>query len=601
MKSKARSVFSVCLALIVWQRSVHGTGDTDEMLNSKNRRPVAFVLVNQGRQLVTANHRSGSLTQIDLQSQKVTNETTIGKQLSDMTAIFDSQLLLSTDEEANELVAIRFSSDGFRIEKRLNVSPYPVSVKVNRQGTRAYVTSLWSRMLTVVDLEAWTSENDRDSAVILRQIRLPFAPRIQLVVDPSDQQRLIPTKPQTSLRLVVADAFGSKVAVVDPDSGQIDSVRIIPGHSIRAMRLHPTRPRLFLTHQMLSRSAQTTFDDVHWGNLMVNCLRSLDLADVLDPKADLLKKSSLDFLGRPEQGAGDPWGFDFKPNGSVVVAISGTDELIDDDGTHLYPRRLKVGNGPTAVATGVAGDRVFVVNSLEDSITIVKLNSLTAVATISLGPRPEESAADRGERLFRSARLSHDNWISCSSCHVDGHSNGLFNDNQTDGTIGTAKRVLSLRGVADTAPYAWNGRFQTLAQQIKHSVQSTMHGDPLSDEQMSDLEEYLRTLPPPPAAGMHDKAAADRGESLFKELDCRRCHVPPTFTSAQIVDVKLKDERGNSEFNPPSLRGVCQNGPYFHDGRAESLEAVFQKFGHQLDRELTSEQITDLIAYLNSL
>ena len=65
--------------------------------------------------------------------------------------------------------------------------------------------------------------------------------------------------------------------------------------------------------------------------------------------------------------------------------------------------------------------------------------------------------------------------------------------------------------------------------------------------------------------------------------------------------MKLKDERGNSKFNPPSLRGISQNGPYFHDGRAENLEAVFQKFGHQLDRELSGQQISDLIAYLNRL
>ena len=309
------------------------------------------------------------------------------------------------------------------------------------------------------------------------------------MIDQNDQQRLIPSKDHSSMRLVVADAVGSKLAVVDPESGQVESVRDIPGHAIRAMRLHPTRPRLLLTHQMLSRSAQTTFDDVHWGNLMVNCLRSLDLADILEPKADLLKKSSLDFLGGPDHGAGDPSGFVFKPNGSVVVAISGTDELIDDDGTHLYARRLKVGNGPTAVAASTAGDQAFVVNSLEDSITIIKLNSLTAMATISLGPRPEESSVDRGERLFRSARLSHDNWISCSSCHVDGHSNGLFNDNLTDGSIGTAKRVLSLRGVADTAALCLEWPLPDI-DRIKSGIPWNQQctGDPLSDEQKSDLE-----------------------------------------------------------------------------------------------------------------
>lgn len=601
MFAKLSLSYCVSIFLVVLLGSSLGILLADESQIRQHRRPVALVLVNEDRQLAIANSRSGNISLVDLDQKKVVSEVAVGKRLSDVITTTDPQRILTTDEESHELIAVRLSLEGCTVEKRLTVSPYPVSVRINGEGTRAYVASLWSRTITVVNLTAWMTSADPGNEVILRQIRLPFAPRVQLVVDVRDQQKRIPSRSELSLKLVVADAFGSKLAVVDPESGQIASVREIPAHAIRAMQLHPTRPRLLLTHQMLSRSAQTSFDDVHWGNLMVNCLRSLDLTDVLEPKSDLLNKGNLDFLGAPERGAADPNGFAFKPNGSVVVAISGTDELIDDDGTHLYPRRVKVENGPTAMVAESAGDHAFVVNTLSDSITVFKLKQPAIVATISLGPRPEETAIDRGERLFKSGRLSHDNWLSCSSCHVDGHSNGLFNDNQTDGTIGTAKRVLSLRGVADTAPYAWNGRFATLAEQIENSVHSTMHGEPLTDEQTSELEAYLRTLPPAPAVRSDDKPSIKRGEALFEELDCRRCHEPPTFTSSRIVDVQLKDERGNSKFNPPSLRGVSQNGPYFHDGRAQNLEAVFTQFGHQLDRELSHDELADLIAFLNSI
>ena len=53
--------------------------------------------------------------------------------------------------------------------------------------------------------------------------------------------------------------------------------------------------------------------------------------------------------------------------------------------------------------------------------------------------------------------------------------------------------------------------------------------------------------------------------------------------------------------NPPSLRGVGQRGPYFHDGRAATLEDVFGNFGHQLKGELTPKQQADLLAFLRSL
>ncbi|MEC8507764.1 MAG: hypothetical protein VXZ53_12360, partial [Planctomycetota bacterium] len=80
-----------------------------------------------------------------------------------------------------------------------------------------------------------------------------------------------------------------------------------------------------------------------------------------------------------------------------------------------------------------------------------------------------------------------------------------------------------------------------------------------------------------------------------------RCHQPPLYTSPDLYDVGFEDEEGNREFNPPSLRGVSQRGPYFHDNRAGSLEEVLEKFRHQVTKELTSQERRDLIHFLRSL
>ncbi|MEI8021885.1 MAG: di-heme oxidoredictase family protein, partial [Schlesneria sp.] len=126
-------------------------------------------------------------------------------------------------------------------------------------------------------------------------------------------------------------------------------------------------------------------------------------------------------------------------------------------------------------------------------------------------------------------------------------------------------------------------------------------GNPLTDKETNDLEAYMKTLPPPPALRTEDKLAVARGAAIFEAQNCRNCHTQPLFTSAKIVDVGLKDERGTSKFNPPSLRGVSQNAPYFHDGRAKSLEALFTQFRHQLIGDLSSEELADLVAFLNDL
>jgi cytochrome c peroxidase len=63
----------------------------------------------------------------------------------------------------------------------------------------------------------------------------------------------------------------------------------------------------------------------------------------------------------------------------------------------------------------------------------------------------------------------------------------------------------------------------------------------------------------------------------------------------------LTDELGGKLFNPPSLRGVSQGGPYFHNGRAQSLEDVFTQFNHQIREKLSEGDLRDLVYFLKSL
>ena len=592
--------FLMSLALLMTSRADDVLNSEPKPLAARWRRPVAVAVVDDGRRAVVANQRSGSLSLLDLEALRVVSETQVGESLSDVVAFpsrtvspdksapLEATRLLACDDAAHELLLIDRKGDGFVVTKRLKVSPFPVTVTVDSSGSRAFVASLWSRTISVVDLARWQDETSVNDSPIVRTVRLPFAPRAMLFVEASSQ-------------LIVADAFGPKLAVIDPQAVRVESVRELPAHGIRQLRLHPTQPRLLLTHQMLNRLSQTTFDDVHWGALMVNCFRSLLLSDVLDPKRDLLAHGELEYLGQPDHGAGDPSGFVMRPNGFIAVVLSGTNEMISDNGHQQWTTRVTLGEHPTAIALAAEGTRAVVVNTLSDSVSVVSLSQSAVLGTIPLGTRPELTAVDRGERLFRSARLSHDKWFSCQSCHVDGHTNGLLNDNLTDGSFGSPKRVLTLRGIADTSPYAWTGRFTTLADQIRHSARSTMQGEPLADEEANDLAAYLRTLPPPPGIGSSDAATAQRGIVLFERLECARCHARPTFTSDRVADVKLKDEKGLTKFNPPSLRGVSQNGPYFHDGRAASLEEVLAKFKHQLDRELTADELRDLVEFLNGL
>jgi cytochrome c peroxidase len=226
-------------------------------------------------------------------------------------------------------------------------------------------------------------------------------------------------------------------------------------------------------------------------------------------------------------------------------------------------------------------------------------------ATIPLGPRPELAAAQRGERLFYSAKLSHDRWMSCHSCHTDGHTNNLLADTLGDGSYGAPKRVPSLLGVAATGPWTWTGSIARLEDQLVKSIATTMHGTKLKDSQISDLKAYLETLSPPPPgvtpAGKADSAAVSAGFAIFQERKCGSCHAPPEYTSLERYDVGLRDDVGNREFNPPSLRWLHNRDAFLHDGRSRSLEEVFRKDKHPRGLVLSPKEVAELVAFLKSL
>jgi len=63
-----------------------------------------------------------------------------------------------------------------------------------------------------------------------------------------------------------------------------------------------------------------------------------------------------------------------------------------------------------------------------------------------------------------------------------------------------------------------------------------------------------------------------------------------------------KNEADKLMFKVPSLRNVAKTGPYFHDGSVKTLDqAVSLMAEHQLGRQLSAEQVQEIVTFLNSL
>lgn len=578
----SRSSLATCLGFAIFAVSVPAQAVE---LAAAVRRPVGVALSADGSRLYVANRDSGTVSVVDLMGHKVAGEHAVGKRLSAIAALPGTNQLLGTDEAAHELLLLDAAGDAVTVKSRLPVSPYPVSICVASDGKSASIASLWSRRLTFVDL----GESPKVAAVI----DLPFAPRCQHRLPGRD-------------RLLVADSFGGKLALVELSTRKLAETRQFPGHNVRGVGTSPDGKMLVVAHQMLNDLAHSIRNDIHWGLLMSNDLRWLEVNSVLAGGDKLYFGAHMHPLGDPGKGGGDPGGLDVSPEGLVCVSLSGVNQIAFGKEGDFSMQRVGVGQRPTAVKLSPDSSTAYVCNTHDDSISIVNLAEREVTVTIPLGPQPDLSVVQQGELLFYDARLSHDGWMSCHSCHTDGHANGEKNDNFSDRSFGAPKRVLSLLGVKDTLPLAWNGGVQTLQRQIENSLDATMQReDPLPKAEVKKIVAYVQSLENPPPLpvlrGTLDAAAVDRGKQVFAKRDCVSCHAPPTYTSPAAYDVGLPDAQGNREFNPPSLRGLSHRGPYFHDNSATTLDEVFTKQGHPNGSAYEAEEVRDLKAFLESL
>jgi YVTN family beta-propeller protein len=554
-------------------------------LATQLRRPIAVAESADGEHLFVANRDSGSISIIDLATNNVMAEHAVGKRLADLAAAPGTNRLLCVDEAAHELLQLDARAANLKVVQRLPISPYPVSILVADDGQTATIVSLWSRRLTFVNLG--------EKLAVAKVLDLPFAVRSQVCLPGRD-------------RLIVADAFSGTLAIVEPSSQRLLSTVSFPAHNVRGLGVTPDGSMLVVAHQMLNDLAHSIRNDIHWGLLMSNDLRWLKVDSVLTAGEQLYHGAHMHPLGDPGHGGGDPGSLAITPDGTVVVAISGVNEVAFGKEGDFAMQRLPVPQRPTAVRISQSGKMAFIASTLDDKISILDLAERKIAATISLGPMPALSLPQQGERLFYDARLSHDGWMSCHSCHTDGHANGQMNDNFSDQSFGAAKRVLSLLGVKDTLPLAWSGQVTTLERQIHNSAENTMQREEtLSVDETRALAAFLKTLELPPPLdvlrGTQDRAAIERGRLVFERRNCALCHAPPTYTSPAAYDVGLRDALGAKEFNPPSLRGLSHRTFMLHDCRAIDLEEVFHTHKHPGTSTYSKDEVSALVTFLRSL
>lgn len=278
-----------------------------------------------------------------------------------------------------------------------------------------------------------------------------------------------------------------------------------------------------------------------------------------------------------------------------------------------------------------------------------------------------------GEQLFFDKRLSKTKQMSCETCHVPekGWTDALVLSPKFDASLNT-RHSPTLYGVAFTPDLYWDGRAKGLETQIlaawkgqmgaepdaiakdvdaipayKAAFEAELGGPPTGDRIVKALASFVRTIHAGDTrwdrmdAKARDKSEAGRGFKVFSEVaSCTNCHLPPTFSDTLFHNVGIgtdkekvdpgrgaillaaaqkanrtlspEEEKQTAAFKTPTLRGIAASGPYFHDGRAKTLDEAVDLMlsggikNPNLDeklqpRTLTPAQRKELIAFLVSI
>jgi len=559
------------------------------------RQPIS-VLVRDAEEALIATKLTGEIYQLNLRNHSLSvvyKET--GRQLRRMIPLGEPQAgaqIAVTDIGRNEVLILAADAGYWRELATLDIPGRPQGICYDAEQSQLWVTSLWGQRLFRFQLTAGAPE-------WLQTIDLPMC----------GGEVVCLSKPGLVL---VTDAFGSNFVVLDQRTAKVINQDAFFGYNIPQVIVLEEGEVIMYPHQLVNELTAALQTDITWGNFLSNNLRWLRTERLMSSAGkELYTGSEFAPIGSVGNGAGDPTSVAVSPTGNIAVTIGGTNQVAIGSLTERRFDFVNVGFRPVDCQFTPDEAQLVVANQFSDSVSIIDL-ATQQVDHVSLGAIRPPTTAERGEMLFHDSTLSHDGWMSCQSCHSGGHTNGKLTDNFTDNSYQSPKRVLSLLGQAETAPYGWAGTMPTLEHQIAFSIRSTMASDDeVRHDDVQHLAAFVRSLPPPPSIHQARSTFAKdrqlvedvkRGQKLFEAIGCSDCHTAPNYTSPATYDVGLQDERSLTEFNPPSLLGISQRETsLFHDGSARSIEDVIVKERHQLPHDLTPDQQRQLIRFLESL
>jgi cytochrome c peroxidase len=249
-----------------------------------------------------------------------------------------------------------------------------------------------------------------------------------------------------------------------------------------------------------------------------------------------------------------------------------------------------------------------------------------------LTPFPQQQFNLTQDRLVEQPSLG----VACLDCHQNGHTNGATHQ------VGDIRpqefrhriETTPLRGVNVQRLFGSQRALKTVEDFTEFEQRAAyFDGDHViaakkgvntleRGSQVHFMAEFQEILDFPPAPKLDAFARLDpskatpaemRGQAVFfGKGQCASCHMPPDYTDNTMHNLKL--ERfftprvingmmavGDGPIKTFPLRGIKDSPPYLHDDRLLTLDDTVEFFNLVLGLRLTTQDKSDLVAFMRQL
>ena len=601
------------------------SGVISKLINVDYLSPFNLALSNDGNRLYVIAQDANALLVVDTKSSKVLNKISVGMHPHSVILNAKGTLAYVSNEWSDKVSVIDLQAS--KVIDSLNTGNGPAGLSLSADGQFLFVVNTFSSNLSIIDLNTkeelkrlntgnnptGTVLSPNGKSLYVTSRRANAAPYGETLIS---DLTVIDTKSQSvQKRIGMESAYIMENVAFTPSGDLAITTLIRPKNNI---------PSVQVEHGWMMNHGIGLVEQKENGRVIQLLLDEpntfypdpFDIVITPDGKKAFVSSSGVNVIS--------------------VIAIDSIRNLLANASPKMLKmysnnlgmssrfviKRLTTGANPKGLALSPDGKRLYVAEQLEDKIAVINTETLETVNSIDLGGPKRITVARQGRRLFNNASHTFQNQYACYTCHPDTHEDGLTYNFAAVGR--NLANVISLREIAGTAPFKWNGTNQSIYKQdgMRFSRFLT-RTETFNYDDLDALVAYVKTgIKYPPNLMYHPNAELTasqlRGKEFFersvdnegklipKNNRCITCHSGPRYTNLKMADVgTLASTDDPTLFDTPHLNDIYSAAPYLHDGRAKTLEEIWTVYStkdeHGRVNDLSKIQLNELIDYLKSL